>query len=310
MINTFLLAELENLLGKSRKSSKDNYAFKCPFCDHPKKKLEVDLNTTKEGHNNFACWVCGTKGRTIKSLLYQMKVPNEEAHSILKYVKKGTGYSLENTESKILTLPKEFKALWEVSSESVLGKKVKGYLYKRGLTDYDIFRYNIGYCTSGEYNNRIIIPSYNADNKLNFFVARSYENSFFSYKNPSFSKKDIVFFENQINWDLPVVLVEGVFDAIAVRRNAIPLLGKRVPQTLFDKIVLNRVKEVVIALDQDAKKGAIDTAKKFLDANITTYFLDLPDKDPSSIGFEKINKLISSSQQINEGDIIKLKLSL
>ena len=43
-------------------------------------------------------------------------------------------------------------------------------------------------------------------------------------------------FENQINWDEPITLVEGVFDAMAVKRNAIPILGKFIPKTLNDSI--------------------------------------------------------------------------
>ena len=33
---TFLLGSIENLLGKSHKRARDNYAFNCPFCNHRK----------------------------------------------------------------------------------------------------------------------------------------------------------------------------------------------------------------------------------------------------------------------------------
>ena len=75
---------------------------------------------------------------------------------------------------------------------------VKKYLYERGLCDNDFIKYGIGYCTSGEYGGRVIIPSYSTSGTLNFFVARSYDGNYFKYKNPEVSK-DIIFFENLIN---------------------------------------------------------------------------------------------------------------
>ena len=39
----------------------------------------------------------------------------------------------------------------------------------------DILKYQIGYCEKGRYANKIIIPTYNADGVLDYFVARSFE---------------------------------------------------------------------------------------------------------------------------------------
>ena len=45
---------------------------------------------------------------------------------------------------------------------------------KIDLTKEDIIRYNIGYCDTGMYSNRIIIPSYDRDNRLNYFIVDLY----------------------------------------------------------------------------------------------------------------------------------------
>ena len=58
-------------------------------------------------------------------------------------------------------------------------------------------------------------------------------------KNPQVSK-DIVGFELHINWNYPVCLVEGAFDAIAIKRNAIPLFGKTIPDQLKHRIIENK----------------------------------------------------------------------
>ena len=56
------------------------------------------------------------------------------------------------------------------------------------------------------------------------------------YRN-STTTKDIVGFDLFINWDEPIILCEGVFDAMAFKRNAIPLFGKTVMDTLMKKII-------------------------------------------------------------------------
>ena len=87
---TFLLGSIENILGKSYKRARDNYAFHCPFCNHRKPKLEINFHTNEKGQNPWECWVCQTRGRTIRSLLRQLKTPRDTQREILKYLPKGT----------------------------------------------------------------------------------------------------------------------------------------------------------------------------------------------------------------------------
>jgi len=302
-----LLSGIENILGKGHKKSKDNYAFHCPFCNHQKRKLEINLLTDDKGENRFACWVCGARGKTIFSLLRQLKVPADQAAPVLSLIKKGTKYHYEVEE--VVELPKEFQSLWKASTQSVIANKIRKYLYNRGLNDLDFIKYNIGYCTSGEFTGRIILPSYDEHNKLNFFTARTYEDSFYKYKNPSTSR-DIIFFENLINWEQPLVLVEGPFDALAVRRNAIPLLGKTVSKTLMKKIVENKVKELYVVLDEDAKREALRLCDTFLSLGKQVHLVDLKGKDPSAIGFEQALDQIFRSPPMTTSDLIKYKVNL
>lgn len=306
MESPILLGYLENILGKSHKRARENYAFACPKCNHQKPKLEVNLHTNEKGENTFACWVCGFKGKTIKSLLKQLQVPAEQAYEILRFVRKGdeVGYRVEN----IVELPKEFKPIATATHTSVIANKVRGYLYKRGFTDRDFLKYNIGYCTSGEYEGRIIVPSYNESNQLNFFVARTYENAFNKYRNPEASK-DIIGFENLINWDRPIILVEGVFDAIAVKRNAVPILGKSLSKSLLNKIVDSRVEDIYIALDKDAFKRALQYTEQFLNMGKKVYLVDMQDKDPSEMGFKNFTYYVQQAEEMDLGKLLRYKLS-
>jgi DNA primase len=302
---TFLLASLESILGKGQKRARDNYAFHCPFCNHRKPKLEINMGTTEDGNNPWECWVCETKGRTIRSLLKQLKTPREQAQEVLKYLPKGS--EIEYKQLSILELPKEFQPLWTASTTSVIANTVRRYLYERGLTEHDFIKYNVGYATTGEYGGRIIFPSYSASNQLNYFVARTYNGNYFKYKNPEVSK-DIIFYENLINWNEPIILCEGVFDAIAIRRNVIPILGKSISQSLIKKLITSKVNDIYIALDKDALKKAIQYCEQFIKLGKRVYLVELDEKDPSEMGFETFTRHIQSAQELDISSLMQFKL--
>ena len=304
---TFLLGSLENLLGKSHKRARDNHAFHCPFCNHRKPKLEINMATNEEGKNFWECWVCQTKGRTIRSLLKQLNTPKDTAVDILKYVPRGA--HIEYKQLSIIELPKEYQPLYSASTTSVVANLVRKYLYERGLTDNDFIKYSIGYCTTGDYGGRVIFPSYTESGTLNYFVARSYDGNFFKYKNPETSK-DIIFYENLINWNAPIILCEGVFDAIAIKRNAIPILGKSLSLSLYKKILTSKLTDIYIALDTDAQTAALSIAEKLTSAGFKVYLVELPDKDPSEMGFKSFTKLVQNATELDFSKIMLQKLNL
>ena len=304
---TFLLGSIENILGKSHKRARDNYAFQCPFCNHRKPKLEINMHTNEEGKSFWECWVCQTKGRTIRSLLYQLKIAKDQAAEILQYLPKGS--QVEYKQLSILELPKEYQPLYTASKTSVPANIVRNYLYERGLTDTDFIKYSIGYCTTGEYGGRVIIPSFSESGSLNFFVARTYDGNYFKYKNPEASK-DIIFFGSFINWNAPIILCEGVFDAIAIRRNAIPILGKSISTSLYKKILTSNVSDIYVALDTDARDRALEIGEKFLNQGKRVFLVDLPDKDPSDMGFTTFTNYIQNAKELDLSGIMLHKLNL
>ena len=304
---TFLLSSIEGILGKSHKRARDNHAFHCPFCNHRKPKLEINMATNEQGQNPWECWVCQTRGRSIRSLLKQLKTPRDQAQEILKYLPKGA--EVEYKQLSIIELPKEYQPLHNASQTSVVANLVKKYLYERGLTDIDFIKYGIGYCTTGEYGGRVIIPSFSESGALNFFIARTYDGNYFKYKNPEASK-DIIFFENLINWNAPIILCEGVFDALAIRRNAIPLLGKSVSNALYKKILTSNVHDIYIALDTDARVRALEIAEKFLNQGKRVFLINLPDKDPSDMGFKAFTNHVQTAEEFDVTSLLKHKLEL
>ena len=125
------------------------------------------------------------------------------------------------------------------------------YLKGRNINDDLIKKHKIGFCYDGHYSNMVIIPSYDIDNKLNYFISRSYlSKTKIKYKNPEVQKETIIWNEHLIDWSKRVYLVEGVFDSIFLP-NSIPMLGKYLSDLLFNKIY-DKSESVTIILDGDA----------------------------------------------------------
>ena len=297
---------LDDVLGPGTSMKNDEQAHYCPFCHHHKKKLQINVQTQQ-----WHCWVCDAKGKRIQRLLKRLHVDSHKLKKIYEiYGDDYVVYSNNTEEEKVeLRLPNEFQSLLkEPKGFNPLFGKVKEYARKRGISQGDIKRYNIGYCDSGHYANRIIIPSYDNNNRLNYFIARSvFDEETFKYKNPPVSK-NVIMFENQINWNEPITLVEGVFDAMAVKRNAIPLLGKFVPKTLNDTIYKKEVKNINILLDEDAQEQALHYTVQYQNQGITTKNIKPTDKDASDMGFSEVNTKLKESEQTQFVDIISQKL--
>ena len=299
-----LVTLLEKVLMKSYQMKNGESAFHCPFCNHHKKKLQVNFDTQK-----WHCWVCNAGGHKIGILLRKINAPKQIVSEVLRILGdyKGVKYEKDEKTEYNVSLPQCYKPLWKPSTDPLYRNAIS-YLKRRGITGIDILRYSIGFCSSNGYSNRIIIPSYDAGGKLNYFIARDmFPNSNFKYKNPPMSK-DTVCFEMFINWKEPVVLCEGVFDAISIRRNVIPLLGKFPSKTLVKRLVEKKVKQIYVALDEDARQDAIKLSKFLMDYGIKTYLLNMKDKDPSELGFTKFWELLNTTQQSKFSDIIKGRL--
>ena len=280
------------------------HAFHCPFCNHHKKKLQVNLETQK-----WHCWVCNAGGHKIGILLRKINAPKQIISEVLKILGdyKGVKHEKDEKTEYNVSLPQCYKPLWK-KSDDPLYKNAIHYLRQRGIGSIDILRYSMGYCTSNGYSNRIIIPSYDRDGKLNYFIARDmFPNSKFKYKNPPMSK-DMIGFEMYINWKEPIVLCEGVFDAIAIRNNAIPLLGKFPSRTLLSELAYQQPKRIYVALDTDAKKDALKLVKSLMDSGIETYLLEMIDKDPSELGFKRFWKIVEKANPFKFSDVVKGRL--
>jgi len=298
-----LVQLLESILSKgSFNTQSSEITFYCPFCTHHKKKLNINLISEK-----WHCWVCGIGGHKIFGLFKKLKVHAKYFNELSKITGK-TNSNISNKDYDFVTLPQEFIQLSKSNKKLPEVKNALYYLKKRGIDYIDILKYNIGICEKGKYSGMIIIPSYDKNGNLNFFTGRSYYDVAFKHLNPTVSK-DIIGFELFINWNEPITIVEGAFDAIAVKRNAIPLFGKIIPDSLKMKILDEKVNRINIALDKDAFKNALEMAEYFMSYGLSVSFIELPEKDPSDLGFDKITNILNNSNILSNQKILEYKIN-
>jgi DNA primase len=252
---------LEDMFGdyKNHNDYRHQVSFDCPICSHEIKGLDhgdgkgnLEVNYK---YGVYKCWVCaethGTHGSVFK-LIKKFGNPRQLKKYLL--LKPEDDEDISKRTYKPVKLPKEFVSFKDASFGMKLTpgyKQAYNYIKNRNITDLMLQIYNIGFCATGLYENRIIIPSYDENNRLNYFIARSYlMKTKFKYKNPEAQKELIIFNEYLIDWTKPIYIVEGAFDSIFIP-NAIPMLGKFMSEHLF-MTLYEKAKKIIIVLDPDA----------------------------------------------------------
>ena len=305
MSHNKLINLLNRVIGNSgiKLRKLNEYMYWSPFISHHKPKLQINIKTQK-----WHCWVSNQGGHNLFQLFKKVNATNKQFTELRNNVGE-TSYKYPSDISKKeekVELPKHYKPLWE-DGYSIQRKHALVYLYNRGITKDDIIKYSIGFCDEGLYNNRVIIPSYDVEGVLNYFIARDVYKSKFKYRNPPISK-DIIGFELFVNWEEPIILCEGAFDAIAIKRNAIPLFGKTILPKLNKMIYESKVSDIYIALDRDALSDSLKMMESFMNNGINVYLLEFKDKDPSELGFEPCLNLIRDANKADFMSLIKYKL--
>ena len=299
---------LKDILGSHYRSS-DEYLFYCPYCDHHKRKFSVNIEK-----NVYKCWVCDTRGANVQRVVrrfgsYKQRQEWSRLEATVDYSLLETLFDIPKEIKQTVELPKEFLSLGNHDTTAT-GFLARKYLKERGLTKKDIIWWKAGYCSSGDYENRIIIPSFDDEGDLNYFVSRSYDKAFYpKYKNPPASK-NIIFNDLFVDWSSDIILVEGIFDAIISGRNAVPILGS----TLNEHSILLRkiVKEdagVYVALDPDAKKKELEIIKTLLDFDIEVWKVEIEEYDDvGSMGRSQFQKSLEKATLITSDNYLLLTL--
>ncbi len=212
----------------------------CPFCilktGSPDKRRGLGLHSST---GFYHCFRCGTKGKL-------RNIPDAMA---------GIPVEAEEAPPPPIDYPESFDFL---SRHSVLNREYRdafAYLYGRNIGDDLIQAAWIGACTSGKYRKRVVVPiTAPGSNLLVGWVSRAwYKESQIPYLYPSgMDRKRILYNHDALfeETDIPVMVVEGVFDVLALWPNAVAVLGK--PSEDQIEALCQARRPVSVVLDGDA----------------------------------------------------------
>lgn len=288
-----------------------NVSTYCPVCEKSsktkkKKKLSISLD-----NGVFHCWVCESKGRSIYSFYLKNGSKKSDAEK-LKLVF-GLPKNIKKDESEIeekAYLPDDFRLL--TNSDSRTARMIKKFLRSRGLDYEDLFTYRIGYSEKREFKDRVIFASFDKSLELNYFLSRTIRDDvYIKYRNCDVSKKSIIFNEDMIDWQKEIILVEGVFDAIKVGKNCVPMLGSWIDENyvLFRKLIQENSK-VTVCLDLDARKKQMQIAKKMYEYGIEVKTVNLDsDSDIGDMSKKNANELITNAKRFDNTQRMRYLIS-
>jgi DNA primase len=255
--NEALVELLEDVLGDHglHYPNRGQISFNCPVCDDDRNKHNLEVNYVD---NVYKCWSCGDSEGTHGALGKLFDKYGNKKHKKLYQVLKPETVVKREKPKKQLKLPEGFTLFKDSSPVYPVRRAAINYLHNRGITDLMIEKYQIGFCDKGDHAGRIVIPSYDSNGELNYYIARSWNPmSRAKYKNPEAEKDKIIFWENLIDWNKDIYLVEGAFDGLFVE-NSIPMLGKHMSELLFNTIYKKAKGDVIICLDADAWQNAVN----------------------------------------------------
>jgi DNA primase len=253
----FLLEVLDSIFSIKNTADDDEIHIDSPFIKDAKSKCYINLE--KQVFNCFKSGECGSmlrffslyfeipKYKVIEYLVEHYGMQNEIDFSLSVEEKKEEGRSIyEVIESaKIKWLQKD--------KIGIIGKNAIRYLKERKIDNNYIRKCGYGFDPNTNFFNRIIMPFFE-DGALVYFAARSMEKeNKLRYLNiPSFSSKEFLFNYDEVISNSPLVICEGIFDAMSINNYpATALMSADISKFQIQKINEKGVKDIIIVKDND-----------------------------------------------------------
>lgn len=300
------VAFIESAFGKGNlERSGNNINVRCPIpeCtsrkDRTKRKLAIRV-VDDANH----CWVCGWRSRSLLPLLTKYG-----SHSLVeKYLERfytGTRRSglaiVENAgtaDEKRIELPKDFAPL-AVESTDPDARAIVRYLSERGIGEDDLWYFKIGRSDEQKWRRRALLPSFDADGNLNFFIGRAIDDRMRpKYDNPNVPASELVFNEINVDWAQRIVLCEGPFDLMKCGQNATCLLGSTLSEEslLFERLLAHKT-PVALALDTDARRKMMKIANLLAEYDIDVSIVSMGEKnDPGEMSKDEFAAAVAAAR--------------
>jgi DNA primase len=234
-------------------SSKGWYRFKNPFDSHPDKSMAVNflLGVVK-------CFRSGYRS-DIATFINVLNNVDDYKQVIKDYQPKEF---IEYTRKEFTTeLPEGYRTFYE---KSFLRKQAINYIENRGFNYKDLALSGIGYCDSGKYLGRIIIPYYKEDD-LVFFTGRTFvdaEPKYLNGQETTLGMSQVLYNSEALNMYREVYLLEGAFDALTIGNNAIAFGSNKLSSEQLTMINDSNCEVIKIVPDRNwYKRGLIHAMK-------------------------------------------------
>ncbi len=217
----------------------------------------------------YHCWRCNTRGYLPG---YSPPESDETEDAPLSGIEPPEGFIALGEEDRRLT-------------------QARSYVLGRGITKQTALRAGLGACVRGPFAGRIVVPIYDVDDRkwigwsARLYVQPKHERVP-KYRYPDGMPRARILYNSAAlheDTDRPLLVVEGVFDALPHYPDAVALLGKPSPQQLDQLCETER--PLVIALDGDSWVEGYWLAKQLsFRAGIKARSLKLPPReDPCSV---------------------------
>lgn len=321
----FLIKELINELhGKLDGSRKNIVCPVCPYCGHKGGKFGIYVGVETDRKKLFMshCFSCGHTTTELNDLLNDINRPDlmlEETASfapveILKF------YSLNEEEIDDELCKVDMPEGWKRCYRNP-------YLKSRGFTfdDYDFFPVGTTRGLNWKYDDYVIFPIFDNNDIVGYIGRHTWSKDTideYNKKAKRNNKFQILRYNNSTENDFSkllynydaviddvtktVILVEGVFDVIALTRKLelyespwvtpVATFGKKISDTQIYKLQSKGVDTVIIGYDGDAVKS-INAAAEKLEDYFDVYIaqIDDPTADFDSMDFWDIYDVFSTN---------------
>ena len=312
--------DLKDLLINPKPTRSGQYIADCPLCG---KSQHFYISRKTQMWDCKKCHEYGSIYKLLRLLdkTYLLAGSTIEEKERIESIREMTQELVSNDDTELSELPvKKMPVGWKVSAKSTK------YLLSRGITPEDCKRYNIGATDMfRKYENYVLIPVYDGGEIRGFvgrYGARKVPDNKLRYNNSIGTEfAELLFGYDEITDSTStVILVEGVFDKIAVDKvlhlwdgeevKCVCTFGKKISDKQIKKLMLKGVTNVILLYDFDAvkeiKKYGLELEKYFVTS--ITYTSDKKDIDECSEdeALEVFTQL-KRPKEFNEGVIGKLK---
>jgi DNA primase len=216
---------------------------------------------------------------------------------------------IRSSKEADVKLPKEFALIADLDYE--MKDTLYSYLGSRGIPKKVVQAARVGYCETGRFWGYMIFPVFDDEGEVAYWQGRRFKNRTPKFYNPKSTRKsELVYRINNARRPKTIILVESIINALTLE-SGIPsthnlvlgLLGKSMSQEQRDQVLLYErwIESLVIALDGDAVRDAVEIASQFQGLVPATKIARVPDgEDINSLGREKAWDLIYQAPVYSE----------